>query len=95
MAEVVDYDIQSWTPAAIVLRRDFLCGTELFTIDLNTKVVSGAGHRTHENERGCKINQNDKTNWSYQLSNGFKIYWGLRQKARPMMLRGIQSIFGN
>src|SRR5438270_10567228 len=31
MAEVVDYDIRSWTPAAIVLRKDSLCATELFT----------------------------------------------------------------
>lgn len=95
MAEVVDYDIQSWTPAAIVLRKDALCATELFTIDLNTKVVSGAGRRTHENEPGCKISQNDKTEWSYQLSNGFKVYWGLRQKERPLILRVVQSIFGN
>ena len=98
MSEIVEYDIQSWTPDAIVLRRDFLCATELFTIDLNTKAVSGAGHSINENDLFCKSpskSQNERRTWTYQLSNGFQIYWGLRQKARPLLLRVIQSIFGN
>lgn len=95
MAEVVDYDIQSWTADAIVLRRDFPCSTELFTIDLNTKAVTGAGHRINDQEPLCKMDKSDKSNWVFRLSNGFNVYWGLRQKARPLMLRVIQSIFGN
>ncbi len=59
-----------------------------------TKVVSGAGHRTHEDVPGCKIHPNDKTEWSYQLSTGFKVYWALRQKERPLVLRAFQSILG-
>ncbi len=98
MSEIVDYDIQSWTPDAIVLRREFPCATELFTIDLNTKAVSGAGHRINENDLFCKSSsksQNERSTWTYRLSNGFQVYWGLRQKARPLPLRVIQSIFGN
>jgi hypothetical protein len=98
MSEIVEYDIQSWTPDAIVLRRDYPCATELFTIDLNTKAVSGAGHRINENELFCKStfpSQNQQGAWTYSLSSGFQVYWGLRQKARPVLLRVIQSIFGN
>ena len=98
MSEIVEYDIQSWTPDAIVLRKDMPCATELFTIDLNTKAVSGAGHRINENDLFCKPatkSQHERSTWTYQLSNGFQVYWGLRQKARPLMLRVVQSIFGN
>jgi hypothetical protein len=95
MADVVNYDIQSWTQDAIVLRRDSLCATELFTIDLNTKAVSGAGHRNNDYPMLCKTETSDKAEWTYQLTNGFNIYWGLRQKARPLVLRVIQSTFGN
>ena len=33
--------------------------------------------------------------WNYQLTNGFKIYWEQRQKARPLPLWLIQTLFGN
>lgn len=95
MTDLVSYDIQSWTPDAIVMVRDELCATEIFTIDLNTKAVTGAGHFTHETDAYCASSKSYKKTWSYQLSNGFKIYWGLRQKARPWPLRVIYSVFGN
>jgi hypothetical protein len=95
MTDVVDYDIQSWTPDAIVMRKDDLCETEVFTIDLNTKAVTGAGHTTHETDAFCAMNHSDTKNWTFQLSNGFKTYWELRQKARPMPLRVIYSLFDN
>jgi hypothetical protein len=95
MVDVVDYDIQSWTPDAIVLRKDDLCATELFTIDLNTKAVTGAGHTTNETNAYCATNQSDKKTWTFQLSNGFKTYWEMRQKARPLPLRVIYSLLGN
>jgi hypothetical protein len=95
MVDLFDYDIQSWTPDAIVLRKDDLCTTELFTIDLNTKAVTGAGNFTNETNAYCARNQSDKKTWTYQLSNGFKTYWEIRQKARPLPLRVIYSLFGN
>lgn len=95
MTDLVNYDIRSWTPDAIVMVRDDLCVTEIFTIDLNTKAVTGAGHTTHETDAYCASNKSGKKTWSYQLANGFKTYWGLRQKARPMPLRVIYSVFGN
>ncbi len=95
MTDLVYYDIQSWTPDAVVMRNDDLCATEIFTIDLNTKAVTGAGHSTHETDAFCASNHSDKKTWSFQLSNGFKTYWELRQKARPLPLRVIYSLFGN
>lgn len=98
MTDLVRYDIQSWTPDAIVLRKDDLCATEVFTIDLNTKAVTGAGHKTNEKTEYCAPNPLSgagKESWTYELANGFKVYWGLRQQARPMPLRVFESLFGN
>jgi hypothetical protein len=95
MADVVNYDIQSWTQDAIVLHREYPCSLEVFTIDLNTNAVSGAGHRINDDWTLCKMDNNGKPEWAFQLSNGFNIYWELRKKARPLMLRVIQSVFGN
>jgi hypothetical protein len=95
MSEVVNYNIQSWTANAIVLSRDFPCATELFTLDLNTKAVSGAGHWINADDPLCRMQEDHKSSWTYQLSSGFKIYWGLRQKARPLLLRVFQSLFAN
>ena len=37
----------------------------------------------------------DERSWSYRLAKGFPIYWDLRQKARPLPLRVVQSFFGH
>jgi len=95
MVDSVDYEIQSWTADAIVMRKDDLCATEIFTIDLNTKAVTGAGHTDHETNAYCAGNHSEPKAWSLQLANGFQTYWALRQKARPMPLRVIYSLFGN
>ncbi len=96
LTDLVDYDVQSWTSNAIVLRKDSSCATELFTIDLNTKAVSGAGHKTNGDDPFCKIfGGGDKETWTYEMASGFKPYWELRQKARPLPLRLFQSFFGN
>ncbi|MDQ2842421.1 MAG: hypothetical protein M3Y72_15520 [Acidobacteriota bacterium] len=95
MSDITEYDIQSWTADAIVMRRDDTCTTEVFTIDLNTNTVSGAGHRINENQTYCVMNKGDRQAWSYQLVKGFDVYWHLRQNARPLMLRVFQSFFGN
>jgi len=73
-----------------------MCASEVFTVDLNTKAVSGAGHLVNENDLACKSPlAHSKQSWSYQLVNGSKVYWELRQKARPLPLRLIQTLFGN
>lgn len=95
MTDLVKYDIKSWTPDAVVMVRDDLCATEIFTIDLNTKAVTGAGHLTNQGNGFCSSNKDEKDTWSYQLANGFRVYWELRQKARPWPLRVIYSLFGN
>lgn len=95
LADLVDYDMQSWTPDAIVMRRDYECATELFTIDLNTKAVTGAGHKINQDTPGCKMDTDAKATWTYQLVNGFDVHREIRRKARPWPLRVLQSIFGN
>lgn len=94
-ADLVEYEVESWTAASIVFRNDALCATEVFTIDLNTDAVSGAGRSINEDTRFCKMYSGTKRPWHYRLSNGFEVYWGQRKQARPLPLRLIQSIFDN
>ena len=71
MCEIVEYDIQSWTPDAIVLRRDFPYAIELFTIDLNTKAVSGAGTLHQRKQSVLQIaskSQSEQGTWTYRLT---------------------------
>ena len=98
MVEAQDHDIASWTADSIVLRDEASCATETFTIDLRTKVVSGVGELTHQDEKYCKsflIASHPEQHWSYRMENGFKVYWELRNKARPWPLRVLHAMFGN
>lgn len=94
-SDLVEYDIASWTTASIVFRYDAPCATEVYTIDLNTEAVSGAGHPINQDGAFCKMYGGKEESWKYQLSDGFKVYWEQRQKARPLPLRLIQTLFGN
>jgi hypothetical protein len=94
-ADLLEYDLDSWTKSAIVLKNEGLCASEVFTIDLNTEAVSGAGHRINGDQPFCKMLGSGEENWSYRLSNGFPVYWELRKKARPLPLRVIQTLLGN
>ena len=95
MSEVVEYEMQSWTNDSIVLKKTYPCAEEIFTIELNTETVSGAGRRINENTKFCKMYPIDEERWSYRLTEGFPVYWDLRMKARPPLLRVFQSFFGN
>jgi len=57
--------------------------------------VSGAGHRINENLEFCKRFPSQEQQWNYRLADGFKVYWELRQKARPLPLRVFHSFFGH
>lgn len=89
------FKIKSWTPNAIVFVNEEICATEVYTVDLNTKAVSGAGHLTNKETDYCKMGFKGKENWTLLLSNGFNVYWELRKKARPLPLRLVQTLFGN
>lgn len=95
ISELVEYEVQSWTKGSIVLKIDGLCAEETYTIDLNTKAVSGAGRRVNSDTEYCKLSPAEETEWSYRMEKGFPIYWDLRMKARPSLLRIIQSFFGH
>ncbi len=43
MADITKDDIQSWTLNAIVMRKDDICTSEVFTIDLNANPRLAAG----------------------------------------------------
>ena len=94
-SDLVEYDIKSWTKESIVLKNDGLCVSETYTIDLNTKAVSGAGHRVNGDTDYCKLSPAEETEWSYRMEKGFPVYWDVRSKARPAALRVIQSFFGH
>jgi len=95
-AELHTFDIKSWTPNAIVFADEDMCSTDIYTVDFNTKVVSGAGHLTNQETTFCKMKFiKGKETWTLLLSNGFNVYWELRKKARPLPLRLLQTFFGN
>ena len=94
-SELVEYDVRSWTKESIVLKNDGLCAEETYTIDLNTKAVSGAGRRVNSDKDYCKLSPSDETEWSYRMETGFPVYWDMRMKARLAALRILQSFFGN
>lgn len=94
-ADLKTFDIKSWTPNAIVFVNEEMCATEVYTIDLNTKTVSGAGQLTNQKTNFCEMRFKGKENWTLLLSNGFNVYWELRKKARPLPLRLVQTFFGN
>lgn len=93
--ELHTFDIKSWTQNAVVFENQEMCATEVYTIDFNTKTVSGAGHQTNQETDYCKMGFNGKKHWTVLLSNGFNVYWELRKKARPLPLRLVQTAFGN
>lgn len=89
------YDVKSWTADAVTFEDEEMCATTLYTIDLRTKTVSGAGHSNQETTY-CKMGDaNSKKNWSLLLTNGFNVYWQQRKNARPLVLKIVQSFFGN
>lgn len=96
-SELVEHDVQSWTKESIVIKDTDLCAEEVYTIDLNTKSVSGAGHRINGDKPLCKLSPAaaSESEWTYRMDKGFPVYWDQRTKARPWPLRIIQSFFGN
>jgi len=62
---LVDNDVESWTAESIVLRNDAPCATEVFTIDLNTEAVSGAGRLINKDSLHCKMYPVEEESWRY------------------------------
>jgi hypothetical protein len=93
--DIERYDIRSWTGDSVVFVDEGDCSVTVYTIDLNTQTVSGAGHLTNQDTIPCKMNFKSKDNWSLLLTNGFNVYWEQRKNARSVLLRLIQAAFGN
>jgi hypothetical protein len=94
-ADLARYDIQSWTDNAVVFTEVEGCATTVYTIDLNTEVVSGAGHLTNQDTTFCKMNLGSSENWSLLMTTGFNVYWEVRKNARPIPLKILHAAFGN
>jgi len=98
MTELVEYEVESWSNTTIVFKNEGLCASEVFTIDRKTESINGVGRQLNTDNEYCKrfqLNENNESRWSYHLTNGFDVYWELRQKARPLPLRLIQTLFSN
>ena len=93
--EILNYDIDSWSDTTIVFKSDAPCAEEIYTIDLKTDSVNGVGKLINQDTKYCQTYGIKETNWSYHLSDGFKVYWAERLKARPLPLKIIQTLLGN
>lgn len=94
-ADVALYDVESWTDKSVTFRNAKFCATEVYTIDLESEAASGSGHLVNQDTPLCKMMEKSDQHWTYRLADGFPIYWEIRQKARPLPLRLIQTLFGN
>lgn len=96
VADLVEYEIESWSDTTIVFKDENLCGSTVFTIDRKTESVNGVGHLTNMDTDYCKRFFATRENtWTFRLTDGFKVYWEQRQKARPLPLRLVHTLFGN
>jgi hypothetical protein len=97
LAELDSFDIVSWTENSVVFKDSSMCAETIYTIDLKTETVAASGHVTNEDDKFCKspLSVSSRKTWKLQLSKGFDVYWELRKKARPYLLRVIHSLFGN
>ena len=93
--ELTDYEVTSWANGIITYGSDDLCASESFSIDTNTKAVSGLGRATHEDEKYCNLHPPTDREWTYRMEDGFKVYWNVRQANRPLALKVVQSFFGD
>jgi hypothetical protein len=98
MADVTDYDIESWSPTTIVFVAETPCARETYTIDRKTQAVNGVGTRLRSDAKICNTRvaaASTEDRWEYHLADGFKTYWDLHQQARPTLLKVVQAFFGN
>lgn len=95
-AELIEYEIKSWTTNSIVYSEQNLCSETIFTIDLNSKTVSGVEKFANNapNKNFCKPSTTKK-NATYKLENGYTVYNNLRKDASPYFLKLIFAFFGN
>jgi hypothetical protein len=93
--QLIEHEITSWANGVITYTDDSLCATEIYSINIETKSVSGIGRAAHDDIQFCKANPPTEREWTYKMERGFDVYWKLRQANRPPFLRVVQSIFGN
>jgi len=94
-AELVEYAIESWSDTTIVFVDDAMCASTVYTVDRKTESVNGVGHSIMDSDYCKRFVKKPEKSWNLHLTDGFKVYWGERQKARPIALRLIQTLFGN
>ncbi len=96
MADLVEYEIESWSDTTIVFKEDSLCPATIFTIDRKTKTVNGVKYSPKEFDAYCKdFYSSSRENVTLRLANGYNVYREEKKKARPLLLRLIQTMFGN
>jgi len=97
MADLIEYDIKSWTKDSIIFVTSAICYDEIYTLDLNSKTINGvekfANHAA--NDTYCTKPIASHVNTTFRLENGYDVYTKLKREASPWLLKVIFSIFGN
>jgi len=93
-SDLNEYPIQSWSATTIVFTDDGLCATNIYTVDLKTETINWVGHTIDGPKGLCWPTASNGNHWSYQLEAGSPTYWKLRDKARPFLMRLMQTAFG-
>jgi len=97
MTDVNEYDVTSWTKDAIVYANYGACFTEIYTIDLNSKIVNSTEKFSANvpNPKYCEAPGSGHVDAKYKLDDGYTVYNKLTRDASPYLLRVIYSLFGN
>lgn len=95
-AEIIEYDIVSWTKDTLIFKQSDFCYDHIYTIDLNAQVVNGVEKFTTDSPapKYCKPPEKYAQPVTYILEDGLKVYNDLRIKKRPWLLKVISSLFG-
>jgi hypothetical protein len=95
-ADIIEYDIVSWTQDTLIFKQSGICYDRIYTIDLNAKVVNGVEKFTTNSPvpQSCKPPEKYAQPVTYRLEDGDKVYNDLRRKKRPWLLKVISSLFG-
>lgn len=91
VADLITYEIESWSPTAIVMYENGACARDVITIDLITKTVNGVMQPA--GDEYCKKNREGDAK-SFRLEDGYTVWSQEREKAYPLPLRLLSAFFG-
>ena len=77
------YEISNWDDHIIVYKDSALCMDSIYTINRDTKQVSGIRIPNEGKEKICSASNKELRS---RLTNGFDVYWDMQKEVRPIFI---------